>query len=225
MSIKHLKYPACVAIVLALACCAAYAQSAPKSIHSAPSLISQNIPAPAPPAGTPPIFSNLGPTATNDYNDGNGIYVLGKTSSTGDPEQWVAVPFTATKASHATQIAAAIGVLNSGSNGAFTLGLYSDNGANGVGTLLASGNAKATAVFGTCCTLTKVKFAGAGIALTAKTQYWVVASANDTTNPGLSAAWAVSNTYNYGLDSPGSSSGWLTLSLDDPAVEVLGTVP
>jgi hypothetical protein len=53
----------------------------------------------------------------------------------------------------------------------------------------------------------------------------VVATANDTTNPGFSAAWAVSNSFNYGLNNPGSSTGWLTLTLNDPAVEVLGTTP
>jgi hypothetical protein len=221
MVVKLLKYAVFTAIVLVLVCGNVSAQSPLKSVHTAPSLVKENTP--APPPVLKKIFSNLGPTPTDNYNDAGGYYVLGSANTVALSEQWIALPFTTTAASHAQKIEAAIGVLTVGTPGAYTLGLYSDSGSNSVGTLLASGNATATTNYNTCCTLSAVSFTGAGIALTAHTQYWIVAEANDTSNAALTAVWDASNDYNIGGNE--AQGGWFTFSANDPAAEVLGSIP
>jgi hypothetical protein len=220
MVVKLLKYAVCAAFVLVLVCGTVSAQSPLKSVHTAPSLVKENVP--APPPVLKKIFSNLGPTPTDNYNDAGGYYVLGSANTVGDPEQWIALPFTPTAASHVQAISVAIGVLTAGTPAGYTLGLYSDN-AGVVGTLLGSAAANATANYNTCCTLSTIHFAGAGIALTAHTQYWVVATANDVSNSAFTAVWDASNDYNIG--GAESAGAWFTFSANDPAGEVLGSIP
>ena len=52
------------------------------------------VPFKAPPATLTTIYSSLGPSATNAYNDTTGYYVIGPNNSVGLREQWIASPFT-----------------------------------------------------------------------------------------------------------------------------------
>jgi hypothetical protein len=92
------------------------------------------------------IFSNLGPTSTNAYNDTTGYYILGPDNSVGLPEQGIGVPFIPAANSHVEQLQVALG-WESGTS-LVNVGLYSDN-AGVVGTLLSSGHASTIPVFGT----------------------------------------------------------------------------
>src|SRR5580658_7031899 len=70
------------------------------------------------------IFSNLGPSADDAYNDDTGYYVLGPKNSVGDGEQSIGLPFTPTANAHVSEISAAVGWISGGK--AMTLGIYSD---------------------------------------------------------------------------------------------------
>ncbi len=174
------------------------------------------------PAGTVTIFSNLGPTSTNLYDDAFGYCVTGDNQSDcGTSEQWIAMPFTPAKDSHATIIEAAIQYY-AGTN-ALELSLYND--ADGApGTSLKTVNVKNAPTDGTCCTLVAASLGTPGIALTGGTQYWVVATANDTLAPTFSGYWATANSY---LAYNPAEAGWTTFN--DPegqeAGEVKGTIP
>jgi hypothetical protein len=221
---KIVKYAACSAFALTLACGTLFAQ---EIAHAAPSS-AINTPSDPRPLTTVKLFSNLGPTPTNNYNDTTGFYFLGSANTVALSEQWDAVPFTPAQASHVTSVAAAIGVLTAATDGHFNLCIYSDN-AGVVGTPLTGcpaatvANANATAVFGTCCALTTVHFAGAGLALTAHTQYWVVATTVDATHSTVTAVWSASNLAFQGFNV--AQGGWFTQSDNAMAVSVSGTIP
>src|SRR5271169_194457 len=101
--------PVLCLFVVALACCTVFAQSerGPLVAHTTHS--GAITPAKEAPASTVKIFSNLGPSPTNNYNDTTGYYVLGPTNSVGDGEQWIAVPFTPKANSTVTKLQMAIG--------------------------------------------------------------------------------------------------------------------
>ncbi|HEX3822760.1 MAG TPA: hypothetical protein VHW45_20685 [Candidatus Sulfotelmatobacter sp.] len=171
---------------------------------------------------TPPklttIFSNLGPTPTNAYNDTTGYYVLGPTNSVGLPEQAIGVPFIPATTSHVKQLQVAVGWI-SGTE-LVNVGLYSDNGGT-VGTLLAGGEASIMPAFGTCCNLVTVNISTTTV--TAGTQYWIVASSDDTNAPDFTAVFQASNLAiiagDVGLE------GWSSFTTNTPAAAAKGTVP
>lgn len=168
------------------------------------------------------IFSNLGPSASNEYDDAFGYCVTGENqSSCGTTEQWIAMPFTPAKSSHATIIEAAIQYY-AGTN-ALQLSLYNDvSGAPG--TSLKTVEVRNAPTAGTCCTLVSASLGSPGIALTAATQYWVVASADDSRAPTFSGYWATANAY---LGYNPAQAGWNVFN--DPegqeAGVVVGTIP
>ena len=104
------------------------------------------------------------------------------------------------------------------------LGVYSDN--NGiVGTLLPNGQASTTVVpaYPSCCDLTKVVLPGTGVALTANTQYWLVASTDDVNAPSFYGFWLDANVYsNY--QEP-EFFLWTFVASDWLAAEITGTTP
>ncbi len=173
------------------------------------------------PAGLKTIFSNLGPTPTDEYNDTTGYYVLGSANGLGDSEQWIAFPFTPKANSHAEQIMTAVQWNSSGTN-QFILTLNSDN-AGLPGTVLATMTVKNAPTFGTCCKFSSAKIASPGVALTAKTQYWVVAQADDVNASTFEGVWASSNDNNIAANE--AQSGWFSFSNNVPALSVSGTVP
>jgi hypothetical protein len=177
------------------------------------------VPAEAAPAAMKVIFSNLGPS-TDAYYDMNGWIVGGPASGL---EQFIGLPFTPTANAHVYVVHAAL-QYESGAN-QVNVSVYSDsNGAPG--TLLAGpATVKNLPTFGTCCTLAQAVFS-AGVAVTAGTQYWIVADTPSTgTGSNFYGSWdfiypAYLNAYNTG-------SGWN--SFDEytywSAAAVYGTIP
>jgi hypothetical protein len=164
------------------------------------------------------IFTNLGPTTTNEYNAAAGGYYVAGSSAADTTEQWISIPFVNKGADHVTQIQAAIGYISGTKK--VTLGIYTDN-AGTTGTLLAQASTNKIPALGVCCQLVQVAIAST--ALAANTQYWVVASTDDTAAPDFEGAWQPSNNANTGGDE--AQSGWFTFSNLWPGVAVKGTNP
>jgi hypothetical protein len=217
---RILKTAALGLFIFTLACCTLLAQSGPAIGHTSHSGIVTA--SHQPPAGLVSIFSNLGPTATDNYNDTTGYYVLGPSNTLALSEQWIALPFTPKKSSHVEEVEAAVQLEDATTTNQFLLGLYSDN-AGAVGTLLAQDTVKNAPAFGTCCTLVTARFKAPGISVTAGTQYWIVASSDDVNAPNFTGVWAASNNANIGGDV--AMGGWFTFSANWPAGAALGTVP
>lgn len=198
-------------LVLTLASGMLWAQDAPRVAHTSRS--SAPVTKWNPPAGHTPIFTNLGPTSSDLYNDTTGYYVLGPTNTSGFGEQWIALPFTPKANASATLLVAAIGI-ESGTS-LVDLGLYSDS-AGDVGTLIVSGHSTKIPAFGTCCGLVEVTIPAT--ALTAGTQYWIAATTDDTNAPDFTGVFESTNqstvAYNPALE------GWFTFSGNVPAVGI-----
>jgi hypothetical protein len=231
-----LKLAAGAAYVLALACGSVYAQDL-KVAHTTATPQSQNVRAQALPPSTVALYTNLNTSdATDEYNDGNGYFVLGQDNHAGQPEQWVGTPFTVTASGEtATEIEAAIGdYVASTDGGRFTLAIYSDDGSGAPNVSLGSGTAAAGTNYNTCCTLAHATLSPT-VPLTAGTQYWVVATSIDATNPRLTAVWDATNlTPSKTGASPAvingtqvgsnyAQAGWIGFMSNIPAFSVLGT--
>jgi len=168
------------------------------------------------------IFTNLGPSASDEYDDTFGYCVTGANQSDcGASEQWIAMPFTPKQASHATSLQVAIQYY-AGTN-ALQLSLYNDVG-GAPGTSLKTVEARNAPTAGTCCTLVNANLGTPGVALTAATQYWVVATSDDSRAPTFSGYWATANAF---LAYNPAQAGWNVFN--DPegqeAFAVKGTVP
>jgi hypothetical protein len=170
------------------------------------------------PAPLKKIFTNLGPTATDNYNDATGYYLLGPTNSVSLPEQWIAVPFTPKAGAHVTELQVAVGWISGTKK--VVVGLYSDN-AGQVGTLLASGSSTHIPNFGACCQLVSVHITST--AVTAATQYWIGITTDDTGAPDFTGVAESSNDVNSAANV--ALAGWATFSNNWPAAAALGTVP
>jgi hypothetical protein len=192
-----------------------WAQNGPKVAHTTHH--GSITPGKAVPA-TAVIYTNMGPTLTNLYNDTTGYYVLGSANSLGDGEQWIALPFIPRVNGHVSSLSAPIGSI-SGTN-AVILGLYSDSSGT-VGTLLAQGETKNIPVFGECCGLATVSITST--AVTAGTQYWFVAQADDTNAPDFTGVFESANADTVAYNP--AQEGWFTFSANVPAILVRGTTP
>jgi hypothetical protein len=167
------------------------------------------------------IYSNLG-SPTNTYSDLDGWLVAGPSSELG-ASQFIALPFTPFKDATVTQINVAVGYDGSGAN-QFILSLNSDN--NGTpGNVIAQTTIKNAPTFGDCCKLSKWTLSK-GEAVTAGTQYWVVASTPTSgTGDDFYGAWAfsVKDTFDYYTSSSGAWNNNLSFT-GIPAGGVFGTV-
>jgi len=143
----------------------------------------------APPA-VAPFYSNLGSTACTgcNYDTSNGLLVIGPANCfASGATQWAAVPFIAGKSGQVRKVQVAV-TLDSAlcSNGAnkFQVAIYSDACA-GPAALL-GGPVTVTAPAAPCG-LATANFGTTGPALTAGTEYWVVAetAANQTKFTGV----------------------------------------
>ena len=175
------------------------------------------------PAGTKTIFSNLGPSSTNLYYDGDGWLVAGPASELGE-SQFIALPFTPAKNSTVTKIETSVGYLGAGAN-QFVLSLNNDDGTGNVGTVIEQKTMKNTPNFGSCCTLNKWTLKTSQ-AVVAGTQYWVVATTPASgKGDDYYGAWAFSNldTFEYNIESSGWTNGLAFTGV--PAGAVLGTIP
>jgi hypothetical protein len=176
-------------------------------------------PAEEAPAALMKIFSNLGPAETT-YTE-TGYYVAGPASALGE-SQFIGLPFTPADASHATELEAAISWNSLGAN-QVNLSLYSDN--SGVpGTLLAGPKTvKNLPVFGTCCTLAKAAIPST--ALTAGTQYWIVAS-TPATGTGDDSEDVWNAVYQVSIAGDIAGAGYAAFPANNtPAGAVYGTIP
>lgn len=198
-------------LVLTLASGILWAQNAPKVAHTNRS----NAPAQkwTPPAGHAAIYTNLGPTTSNLYNDTTGYYVLGPSNSVGLPEQWIGLQFTPRTNTSAGLLVAAVGIQSGTSR--VDLGLYTDAGGT-VGTLLAGGASTNIPVFGTCCGVVEVLIPAT--ALTAGTPYWIAAVSDDTNAPDFTGVFQSTNQSNIAGDV--GLGGWFPFSGNVPAVGV-----
>lgn len=170
------------------------------------------------------IFANLDRISTAGlYNVFAGSVVAGK-DSTSQPEVWRALPFTPRRDMHAKTLAAAIGYIFGTKK--INLGLYSDS-AGTVGTPLPDGQGSTTDIpdSGVCCELAKVRLPGAGVALQAGVQYWLVASPDNEIAPDFTGLWQHSNLALRAYKQPEFFIGWTSVSGDWPAAEIRGTNP
>jgi len=210
----------CCVFVLTLACGTLLAQTyqiqKPRSSHTQPSLVVT--PAEELPAGLKTIYSNLGPTATNNYNATTGYNVDGPTNASLLGEQWIAAPFTPKVNAHVSQLRVAVGWISGTKR--IIVGLYSDN-LGAVGTALATGATTHMGNFGACCQLAAVNITST--AVTKGTQYWIVVTSDDTLAPDFYGAFAASNDVNTAYNP--ALAGWFTFSNNWPAAAAAGTIP
>lgn len=167
------------------------------------------------------IFNNLGPAPQRYFNAGP--LVMGN-SVPFQPEVWAALPFTPRADAHATTIAAAIG-WTSGTK-KVNLGVYADAGGS-VGALLPEGQGSTTEIpeAGSCCELATVTLSGTGVALTAGTQYWLVASPDDVDAPNFEGYWQISSLGASAYQQPEFSFNWSARSVNWAAGKITGTLP
>jgi hypothetical protein len=208
--------------VFAIALCSASLRAQePKITRWSGTSSSAVVPAQEPPASLQKIFSDLG-SPTDAYASG-GYTLSGPTSADGIT-QFIGLPFTPTADAHVYLVGAAVQYAGSGAN-QVNLSLYSD--ANGIpGTLLARPvTVTNLPTFGTCCTLAEAAFT-AGVAVTAGTQYWVVANTPTSgTGSDFEGVWAfVPKSYLVAGD---EGSGWTSVIVfvQVPAGAVYGTIP
>ena len=132
------------------------------------------------------VAQNLGPTG-NVYSVTNGWIVSGPSSVTFGPTPFsVGVQFRPSVNCHAKILEAAIGWVEGVKR--VRLGIYTSSG-GAVGTLIQDGATANIPNFGACCVLTKVTLSGLGAALTAGTDYFLVAT-SDPAAPDFAAGWA-----------------------------------
>jgi hypothetical protein len=168
------------------------------------------------------IFNDLGPRAVYPpYAAGGGLYVAGDQAAIGI-ELWQAVPFTPKVATHAITLAAAIGYQSGAKK--VNLGIYSDNEGL-VGTLLPGGQGSTTDIptLGVCCDLARVTLTGQGVALTAGTQYWLVASPDDVAAPTFQGLWQMSYRAAAAYQEPEVVINWTSFSGLWLAAQIRGT--
>ncbi len=177
-------------------------------------------PAQNPPAGLVKLFSNLG-SKTDTFTSG-GWFVSGPNNSGG--QYFVAMPFSASSNSTATQVRVAVQYDDAGVN-QVNLSIYTDK--NGIpGTLIGGPiTVKNLSQCCVCCTLTIGKFSP-GVPIGANAKYWLVA---DTPTSGNGSNFlGVWNWVPPAKALVGSNhNGWVSFRADiqEPAGAVYGTVP
>jgi hypothetical protein len=201
---------------LTLASGVLWAQNGPKVAHTTHH--GPVVPFKAPPTPLKTIYSSLGPSATNAYNDTTGYYVIGPNNSVGLGEQWIGQPFTPQANAHVSEISVAVGWISGPK--AINVGLYSDD-AGDVGTLLVNGETNKVPAFGTCCQTVNVSVTPT--AVTAGTQYWIVVTSDDTNAPGFTGVFQSTNSSTTAYNP--QQLGWFTFSGNVPAILVRGTLP
>jgi hypothetical protein len=167
------------------------------------------------------IFNNLGPAPQVYIN--TGPLIMGN-SVPFQPEVWAALPFTPKANSHAITVSAAIGWVSGTRK--VNLGIYAD-AAGSVGALLPGAQASTTDIptAGTCCELATVTLPGTGAALTAGTQYWLVASPDNIDAPNFEGYWQDSGWAFSAYQQPQFTFSWFGRSVNWAAATITGTLP
>ncbi len=183
------------------------------TVHSGPVTPMQKTP-----SALKVIFSNMGPNISNAYNDTTGYYILGPNNSVGLSEQWIGVPFTPRTSSHVSELLVAVQWISGVK--LVNVGLYSDAGGT-VGSVLASAQSSAIPPFGTCCQVVDVTIPST--AVSGGTQYWIVATSDDTNAPDFTGVYDASNLANIAGDV--GLTGWFSFTTNTPAAAAKGTIP
>ena len=192
----------------------------PRPVHT-PEKSAVHVPPQEAPEALTKIYTNLGSSKTDVYNDTDAWTVSGPNSDIGFALS-LALPFTPKSDSHVSQVQVALQYF-SGTN-QVNLNIYAD--ASGVPGKLLTGPVTVTNLpdSGTCCTLAVASFTP--LAVTAGTRYWVVADTPSTgTGSDFDGSWdwvakpIILLGGNHG-------DGWYAFGADALAAgEVLGTVP
>ena len=174
------------------------------------------------PDGNVTIFKNLGPDpAAGGFFDG--VQVSGNKAPF-TVEGWEALPFTPRANVHAKTLGAAIGYISGTKS--VRLGIYADNGGT-VGTVLPGGQGSTSEIpnVGDCCELATVTLPGEGVALTAGTQYWLVASPDNVNAPDFLGRWQSSNLAFSAFLEPEHFLNWTYNDGRWLAADIRGTLP
>ncbi len=193
----------------------------PRAVHSTEKS-SVHVPPEETPASLKKIYSNLGTSSTDLYNDTEGWEISGPNSN-GSRIHFFGLPFIPKTNSHVSQVQVA--VQHVGGANQVNLSIYGDAG--GVpGTLLAGPvTVSNLAMTGTCCTLGVTNFSP--VAVTGGSRYWVVA---DTFATGTGSdfigewEWIAKPIFPQAFS---NGNGWFgsSTSPTEAAGEVLGTIP
>jgi hypothetical protein len=213
----------CMSVVALMCALPAFAQDVQQSGRplEAHATAAQRVAQPPtlPPGGI--FYNSLGPNALDLYNANDGFLVLGANNPQGMGSQSIAISFTAFANEHVTKVKMPMEYYNlgDGAGNTFVVGVWNDN-AGVPGNPIDSVNKVTNGNFPACCALVNTSFKAGGVALTANTQYWVVADtvAGSTTE----AVWNF--TYlTFGYSQGGGAWGVGDSTL--PAAEISGTVP
>lgn len=168
------------------------------------------------------VYSNLGPKGSY-YNPNGGWIAAGPQDPYTNQQQDVAIPFTPQQNAIVTKVAVPFQYYGYGTN-AGTIELAAD--ASGLpGTVLAGRDGANAPVFGSGCCQLSVWNLNKGIALTAGTQYWIIAT---TDSKSIDSAYVWDYNWN-GIISPiavrDNLNGWGVITfLTSPAAGVFGTL-
>ena len=209
------------ACLLALSNFTLFAQTAkhPRELHT-PEKSAIHVPPQEAPAGLTKIYSNLGKSKTDLFSDGAAWLVTGP--NTGNGIQFMGMPFTPKANSHVSQVQVAVEYVKGANQ--VNLSIYGDSG-GAPGTLLAGPvTVMNLPAAGTCCTLAVANFAP--VAVTAGTQYWVVADTPLTgTGSDFVGGWGwIAKTVLQG-ENDGSVWYGFPAYTQEVAGKVLGTIP
>jgi hypothetical protein len=178
---------------------------------------------PADPEGLTKIFSNLGP-ATSAFSSG-GWYVAGPASEL-PGSQFIGMAFIPKKDAHVSEVKVAVQYYGGGAN-QVQLSLYSDiSGAPGV-SLAGPVTLKSLPDFYTCCKTANATF-GTPVAVTAGTQYWVVANTPTSgTGDDFFGVWAFVPPAKALVGVDDNGGGWFSFqaTIEEPAGAVYGSIP
>ena len=153
-------------------------------------------------------------TGCNFDEVNGGYYVWGATNCEGSGvTQWIAVPFIAKRSGTTRQVSAGVELDNGCTSlgNSFTLGIYNDDCTTGVGTVIATGVARASAG---PCILARARVAAPVVA---GTRYWVAATTTPAQDP-FSGIWYGSNQSQIGGNV--ASGGWFVFSGFVPSFSV-----
>lgn len=196
--------------------------SAPRVLHiKEKSAI--HVPPQEAPEGLKKIYSNLGESQTDLYDDADSWAVFGPNNSQNHVPFFIALPFTPKSNSHISQVRAAVQYAFGANQ--VNLSIYGDSSGVPGGLLAGPVTVRNLPEFGTCCLLAVANFSPVEVA--GGMQYWVVADTPlSGTGSDLQGFWNAVVKPVIPIASNVGGSGWADVNADGlPAGEVLGTIP
>lgn len=190
---------------------------------SSPANVDESSPKTGDTAANRTIFNNLDSIFGDLYTAGVGGPIAGKDAAF-VPEIWLALPFTPKADVHAKMLAAAIAYVSGTKK--VKLGVYTDNGGL-PGTPLPGGQGSTTDFpdSGECCGLATVRLPGAGVALQAGVQFWLVASPDNVNASDFHGIWQITTLALGAYKEPEQFIGWTNFTGSWLAAEIRGTSP